>query len=475
MDNENETEKAVILDDRCTMSQNANINSNYPLLQNDDYSINIGKNNKKEKIIITVKYKDIHNLTYYQNSYTLKELISKSKPFKLCDSIDDAHNIFIDILERNKMFMLIDENNNFIFVIKISYPGGYEQNVEFHLEKKNLSKDEYISVLLAKIEKLEEENYNLRSENKLKNTEIKLLKETLNTAATSINFEDKNKIFDSEIKFNSPNKRQTSSKSVNQKNYNSTKLKKDKKELKNNYYKPKIGDIDFPLSSNKRQKKNYPIELFKTSSSKSLINPQENNNFDKNKLTYTNFYKDSNKLKESFNKNETTELSKINSHSKNKSEKEPTNVIYIKNETGKTTMVYVEEYISIHEIKLRYCKKKLLSIDRKEVYYKGKKLDETKTLEFYKIPWEGTLYIFSVPAKIRLYIRSLSGKEIMFVVDECKTILQVKYKIEERENIPVDKQIVLMHNKILDDNKTIKDYNIDGVNSINLLVRKLDL
>ena len=63
----------------------------------------------------------------------------------------------------------------------------------------------------------------------------------------------------------------------------------------------------------------------------------------------------------------------------------------------------------------------------------------------------------------------------MFVVDECKTILQVKYKIEERENIPVDKQIVLMHNKILDDNKTIKDYNIDGVNSINLLVRKLDL
>ena len=480
MNKKNEKDKAVILNGKCVISSKANNNPNYTLLQNDQYSINISKDNKNQRIMITVKNLDIHNLTYYQNSYSLKELILKSKPFKLCDSVDEAHDIFIDIIKRKKMFMLIDENDKFFFVIKVSYPGGQEQNVEFNLMKKNISKDEYISILLAKIEKLEKENYNLRSENKLKNTEIKFLKGTLNTAATTTTMEDKNKFSDYEMKLNltekniTPNKRQTSSKSLCSRTYNNS-LKKEIKGIYNYFYKPKIGDNDLQSSSKKKHKSSYPSDLFKASSSNTLINLQEKNDNDQKQLTYTNFNRNNKKLKENLKKND-MKLLKNNSHPKNKKEKEqePTNIIYIKNETGKPTMVFVEEYISINQIKARYCKKKSLTTDRKEIYYKGKKLAENKTLEFYKIPWESTLQIFSVPAKIKVYIRCLSGKEIMFIAEETKTILGIKYIIEEREDIPVDKQIVLMYNKILDDNRTLKDYNIDGVNSIHLLVRRLD-
>lgn len=93
-----------------------------------------------------------------------------------------------------------------------------------------------------------------------------------------------------------------------------------------------------------------------------------------------------------------------------------------------------------------------------------------KSLEFYNIQWESTLYIFNTPNKINVFIRSLSGKEFKIVANDYDNILQIKLKIYEFEDIPIDKQIVLLNNKILDDEKIVRDLNVDG--NVHLIVRK---
>ena len=148
------------------------------------------------------------------------------------------------------------------------------------------------------------------------------------------------------------------------------------------------------------------------------------------------------------------------------------NVIYIKNYLNKVTMIPIEEYMSIKQIKTRYCSKKFIHIKGKELYYKGIKLDDEKNLEFYNIPWESTLYVLNIPEKINVYVRSLSGKEFKIIADELMTILKIKFKIYELENIPVDKQLVLKDKKILDDDRNISEFNING--DVHLLVRRKD-
>ena len=64
----------------------------------------------------------------------------------------------------------------------------------------------------------------------------------------------------------------------------------------------------------------------------------------------------------------------------------------------------------------------------------------------------------------------MSGKEFKIIVDEFETVLKIKYKIYEFENIPVDKQIILIDKKILDDEKMIREFNING--DVHLIVRK---
>ena len=81
----------------------------YIPLNSELYSINITKNKNNDKLIIKAKKEiinSIHNsLNYYENTFSLEDLINKSKPFKLCDTIDEALNIFMDILKANKAYL----------------------------------------------------------------------------------------------------------------------------------------------------------------------------------------------------------------------------------------------------------------------------------------------------------------------------------------------------------------------------------
>lgn len=473
------------------------------VLDNNLYSLNVTKNDNNQKIVISAKNdaeKNIlNNLCFYENSFSLEDLIIKSRPFKLCDTIDEAFNIFLDIIKAQKVFLKksedTEENNlykNLVFVIKVSLPGGQEQEVDFDLKPKKMDKDQYINELIKVIEKLHKENEELKYENQIKNDEIKMLKIKfgINTIVNKKNNFYKNQSYD--------NKKNTiSSKIINTKLFNPKMLRTDFNSLYKYGYNDIHNNTDINHIINYDTLFNPNNKTFNnninSNTCKTLNNVSKNfqstiSSFKKGRLgktsnnssnitndfyeTKNTFFSKNNNYNNSTERDRDNNLMELNGNNKSKKKKEIelNNVIYIKNDFNKVTMIPIDDYMSIKQIKMNYCAKKSIPLKGKELYYKGKKLNDEKNLEFYNIPWESTIYVFNVPEKINVYIRCLSGKEFKIVADELETILKIKTKIYEFEKIPIDKQIVLIDKKILDDERTLSEFNRNG--NIHLLVRR---
>ena len=59
-----------------------------------------------------------------------------------------------------------------------------------------------------------------------------------------------------------------------------------------------------------------------------------------------------------------------------------------------------------------------------------------------------------------LYIKTSTGKTITIQVKPSETISNIKAIIQDKENIPPDKQHLTFENNLLDDNSTLSDYNL---------------
>ena len=74
----------------------------------------------------------------------------------------------------------------------------------------------------------------------------------------------------------------------------------------------------------------------------------------------------------------------------------------------------------------------------------------------------------------KISIQTLKGKTMIINCIISDTIQNIKYKIGKKENIPLDLLLLFFDGKQLEDNKTLRDYNIKK-NSIIHLARKKSL
>ena len=71
-----------------------------------------------------------------------------------------------------------------------------------------------------------------------------------------------------------------------------------------------------------------------------------------------------------------------------------------------------------------------------------------------------------------IYVKGLKDNNIILKVQPCETINNIKQKIKDKENISPNKYSITFNDKELNDNKTLKDYNIQKESILKLILRE---
>eukprot|EP00833_Pecoramyces_ruminatium_P002610 jgi/Orpsp1_1/1176642/evm.model.c7180000058408.1 len=105
-----------------------------------------------------------------------------------------------------------------------------------------------------------------------------------------------------------------------------------------------------------------------------------------------------------------------------------------------------------------------------ELYYDGKLLENNYTIGDYNIHSASIIDVVCKEQKYNIFIKNIS-RTITIMVSSYDLIEKIKSVIEEKENIPVENQKLIFGHKNLENNRTLKSYNIQKDDTINLFIK----
>lgn len=147
------------------------------------------------------------------------------------------------------------------------------------------------------------------------------------------------------------------------------------------------------------------------------------------------------------------------------------NIIFVKTVDGRTFTFMVEPSDTIKSVKEKI-EEKGIPQNVQKLFYHGKQLENNyTTIANNYIQNLSTLHLDIITYKQKIiYIKALNGNIITIDIRPSDTILNIKEKIHEKGGIPANEQELYFNRIKLEDAKTLSDYNIHHLSTVNLVI-----
>ncbi|XP_073322537.1 polyubiquitin-like [Pagrus major] len=98
--------------------------------------------------------------------------------------------------------------------------------------------------------------------------------------------------------------------------------------------------------------------------------------------------------------------------------------------------------------------------------------DDSKPVCSYGLqPGSQVSLLVTQPAPFQVFLCNLQGKKTTYDIKPDETVMNFKRRVESREGVPANQQRLIYQSRELQDGKSLSDYNVEALGTINMTSR----